>query len=57
MKAKKKKIAKKGAGDYGVDLTPRVAIVNVADPPKRQAGEKVEDVPTLVAKLKEKGVV
>ena len=57
MKAKKKKIAKKSAGDYGVDLAPRVAIVNVTDPPKRSAGEKVEDVPTLVAKLKEKGVV
>jgi len=57
MKAKKKKIAKKAAGDYGVDLTPRVAIVNVSDPPKREAGEKVEDVPALVAKLKEKGVV
>ena len=57
MKAKKKKIAKKSAADYGVDLTPRVSFVNVCDPPKRQAGEKVEDVSTLVAKLKEKGVV
>lgn len=57
MKAKKKKIAKKSADDFGVDLSPRIAIVNVKDPPKRLAGEKVEDVSTLVAKLKEKGVV
>merc|ERR1712002_175944 len=57
MKAKKKKIAKKSADDFGVDLSPRVTIVNVKDPPKREAGEKVEDVSTLVAKLKEKGVV
>ena len=57
MKAKKKKIAKKSADDFGVDLSPRVTIVNVKDPPKRLAGEKVEDVSTLVAKLKEKGVV
>jgi len=57
MKAKKKKIAKKSADDFGVDLSPRVTIVNVKDPPKRLAGEKVEDVSMLVAKLKEKGVV
>eukprot|EP00914_Ancora_sagittata_P022708 GHVO01045046.1.p1 GENE.GHVO01045046.1~~GHVO01045046.1.p1 ORF type:complete len:255 (-),score=34.71 GHVO01045046.1:102-866(-) len=56
MKAKKKPIAKKTAADYGVDLTPRHTILNVEDPPTRQAGEKVETVEELVAKLKEAGV-
>jgi len=57
MKAKKKKVAKKTAGDYGVDVTPRVQVISVIDPPVRLAGEKVEDVATLVKKLKEKGVI
>ena len=30
-------------------------ILNVVDPPVRQAGEKVPDVSTLMEKLKEKG--
>jgi electron transfer flavoprotein beta subunit len=38
--------------DLGVDVTPRVKTLKVAEPPKRSAGIKVPDVATLVAKLK-----
>jgi len=57
MKAKKKPIAKMSAADLGVDLSPRIQMVSVEDPPVREAGQKVEDVDSLVAKLKEKGVI
>jgi electron transfer flavoprotein beta subunit len=57
MKAKKKEIAEKTPEDYGVDITPRLAVVKVTEPPVRQAGMKVEDVATLVAKLKAAGAV
>jgi len=57
MKAKKKPIAKKSAADLGVDLSPRIQMISVEDPPVREAGQKVEDVDSLVAKLKEKGVI
>ena len=55
MKAKKKKIAKMTPNDVGVDLTPRIEVVSVEDPPVREAGITVEDVDDLVGKLKEKG--
>ncbi|CAH1271992.1 ETFB [Branchiostoma lanceolatum] len=57
MKAKKKKIAKHKAADFGVDLTPTLEVVGVEDPPVRQAGQKVESTEELVAKLKDSGVV
>ncbi|MDX2482150.1 MAG: electron transfer flavoprotein subunit beta/FixA family protein [Pseudodonghicola sp.] len=57
MKAKKKPLDEKTAADYGVDVTPRLTIVSTTEPEARQAGEMVPDVDTLVAKLKEKGVV
>ena len=56
MKAKSKPLAQKTPADYGVDVTPRVTVVSVAEPAKRQAGIKVPDVDALVAKLKEMGV-
>ena len=56
MKAKKKPIDAKAPSDYGVDITPRLTIVKVTEPPVREAGEIVEDVPTLVSKLKDAGV-
>ncbi|WP_299308833.1 electron transfer flavoprotein subunit beta/FixA family protein [uncultured Croceicoccus sp.] len=56
MKAKKKPLDTKTPGDYGVDTAPRLAVTNVSEPPVRQAGEKVEDVDALVAKLKSMGV-
>jgi len=57
MKAKSKPIATKTPADYGVDPAPRLSVVKVAEPSKRQAGIKVKTVDELVAKLKEAGVV
>ena len=57
MKAKKKPLDEKTAADYGVDTAPRLETLKVTEPPKREAGEMVPDVDTLVAKLKEKGFV
>jgi electron transfer flavoprotein beta subunit len=56
MKAKSKPLANKTPADYGVDTTPRLKTLKVAEPPVRQAGIKVADVDALVAKLKELGV-
>ena len=56
MKAKKKPLDAKTPADYGVDISARLTTTNVAEPPVRQAGEKVEDVAALVAKIKELGI-
>ena len=56
MKAKSKPLATKAPADYGVDITPRLETLTVAEPPKRSAGVKVADVDELVAKLKALGV-
>jgi len=56
MKAKSKPLAQKTPADYGVDMTPRLATLDVSEPPKRQAGIKVADVDALVEKLKALGV-
>ena len=57
MKAKKKPMDEKTPADYGVDISPRLTTTNVSEPPVRQAGEKVEDVDALVAKLKAVGAI
>ena len=57
MKAKKKPIDEKSPADYGVDVAARLTTVKVTEPPAREAGERVEDVPTLVAKLKDAGAI
>jgi electron transfer flavoprotein beta subunit len=58
MKAKKKPIDVKSAGDYGVDLAGHLKVLKVTEPPKRTAGVKVETAADLVAKLKtEAGVI
>jgi electron transfer flavoprotein beta subunit len=56
MKAKKKTLDIKTPGDFGVDITPRLTVLNVTEPPVRQAGVKVENVAALVAKIKELGI-
>ena len=56
MKAKKKPLETKTPDDYGVDVSRRLTVSHVAEPPKREAGEKVESVDAIVAKLKEMGV-
>lgn len=52
MKAKKKPLELLKPADLGVDVTPRLKTLKVAEPPKRSAGVKVPDVQTLVQKLK-----
>src|SRR5207244_11866488 len=47
MKAKSKPLAAKTPADYGVDITRRLETLKVAEPPKRQAGEKVGPVDDL----------
>ncbi|WP_185983747.1 electron transfer flavoprotein subunit beta/FixA family protein [Aureimonas mangrovi] len=58
MKAKKKPLDEKAAGDYGVDTAPRLEVLKTAEPAKRQAGVKVASVDDLIGKLKnEAGVL
>ena len=57
MKAKKKPIAEKTPADYGVDVTPRLKVLKVVEPAKRQAGVKVKTVAELLGKLHETGVI
>ena len=56
MKAKKKPLDTKSPADFGVDTAPRLKTLKVSEPPVRQAGEKVEDVDALVAKVKALGI-
>jgi len=58
MKAKRKPIDAKTPDDFGVDITPRLEVLKVTEPPKREAGIKVETAAELVDKLKnEAGVL
>ncbi|HEY0590114.1 MULTISPECIES: electron transfer flavoprotein subunit beta/FixA family protein [unclassified Duganella] len=52
MKAKKKPLDTVKPEDLGVDVTPRLKTLKVAEPAKRSAGIKVPDVATLVSKLR-----
>ncbi|UUZ74574.1 electron transfer flavoprotein subunit beta/FixA family protein [Polaromonas sp. P1(28)-13] len=52
MKAKKKPIDIVTPEDLGVNVTPRLHILKVSEPPVRSAGIKVPDVAALIAKLK-----
>ncbi len=58
MKAKKKPIDETTPEALGVDTTPRLKVIAVAEPKAREAGIKVDSVATLVDKLKnEAGVL
>ncbi|MGD8710183.1 MAG: electron transfer flavoprotein subunit beta/FixA family protein [Ectothiorhodospiraceae bacterium] len=57
MKAKKKPLDVLTPEDLGVDTTPRVKTLKVSEPPKRQAGVKVESVAELVDKLRNEAKV
>ena len=52
MKAKKKPLETITTDDLGVDASPRLTTLKVANPPEREAGVKVESVDELVDKLK-----
>jgi electron transfer flavoprotein beta subunit len=57
MKAKKKPIDQKTPADYGVDVTSRLKVLKVTEPPKRQSGVKLKTAAELVGKLKEIGAI
>src|ERR671916_2587486 len=53
MKAKSKPLATKTPADYGIDIAPRLKVLKVVEPSKRQAGVKVGSVDELIDKLRE----
>ena len=57
MKAKKKPLEILTPEALGVDVTPRLITLKVAEPPARKAGIKVPDVKALVDKLKNEAKV
>jgi electron transfer flavoprotein beta subunit len=57
MKAKKKPIEEMTPADLGVDPAPRLTLLKVVEPARRQAGIKVETVAELVDKLKNEAKV
>lgn len=52
MMAKKKPIQTLSASEFGIDVSPRLALVKVADPPARRACVMVDNVQELVEKLR-----
>ncbi|MBB2166334.1 electron transfer flavoprotein subunit beta/FixA family protein [Gluconacetobacter sp. 1b LMG 1731] len=57
MKARKKPLETIAPADLGVDVTPRLTIVSVTEPPARQQGIKVESAADLVARLRNEAKV
>ncbi|HAA93641.1 MAG TPA: electron transfer flavoprotein subunit beta [Rhodospirillaceae bacterium] len=57
MKAKKKPIETLQPEDVGVDVTPRLKVLKVTEPPTRDGGEIVETIDELVDKLKNEAKV
>ncbi|MGL5361974.1 MAG: electron transfer flavoprotein subunit beta/FixA family protein [Bosea sp. (in: a-proteobacteria)] len=58
MKAKKKPLDETSPEALGVDVSPRLKVLNTEEPPKRSSGVKVASVAELVGKLKnEAGVL
>ncbi len=57
MKAKKKPIQELNIEDLGVDTTPRINLIKVEEPPKREKGIMVKSVDELINKLKNEAKV
>jgi electron transfer flavoprotein beta subunit len=57
MKAKKKELKELQAASLGADLTPKVVVKKLAEPPPRKGGLKVADVEELWKKLHEEAKV
>ncbi|MBB2201904.1 electron transfer flavoprotein subunit beta/FixA family protein [Gluconacetobacter tumulisoli] len=57
MKARKKPMETLAPADLGVDVTPRLTVVSVAEPPARKAGIKVDSAADLVARLRKEAKV
>ncbi|TDV06144.1 electron transfer flavoprotein subunit beta/FixA family protein [Paraburkholderia caballeronis] len=52
MKAKKKPLEVLTPAELGVDVTPRLKVLAVTEPPPRNAGIRVQDVQSLVERLR-----
>ena len=57
MKAKKKPLETVKPADLGIDVSPRLKTLKVAEPAKRSAGVRVPDVAALIAKLRDEAKV
>ena len=57
MKAKQKKIDVLEIASFGIDIKDRLQILEVNEPPERKPGVKVDDVESLVNKLKNEAKV
>jgi electron transfer flavoprotein beta subunit len=57
MKARSKPLAVIEASGLGVEIAPRLKVVNTSAPPKRQGGRKVASVEELLEKLKNEAKV
>jgi electron transfer flavoprotein beta subunit len=57
MKAKKKEVKEVPAKELGIDLTPKVVMKKLSEPPKRKGGVRVADVEELWAKLHDEAKV
>ena len=57
MKAKKKPLETLTPEDLGVDVSPRLKLLKVAEPPGREAGVIVADVDELLDKLRNEAKV
>ena len=57
MRAVKKLVETWTPADLGVAPAPRLSVLKVEDPPKRQAGKKVGSVAELVDKLRNEAKV
>jgi electron transfer flavoprotein beta subunit len=57
MKAKKKPLGVVTPAELGIDITPRLQVQKVTEPPKRSAGLMVADVTELVNRLKNEAKV
>eukprot|EP01012_Entosiphon_sulcatum_P065138 TRINITY_DN939_c0_g1_i1.p1 TRINITY_DN939_c0_g1~~TRINITY_DN939_c0_g1_i1.p1 ORF type:complete len:281 (+),score=58.03 TRINITY_DN939_c0_g1_i1:80-844(+) len=57
MKAKKKPLEEITIASLGIDVDPRIQIVDISDPPQRKGGVKVKTIEELVEKLTEAKVI
>lgn len=57
MKAKKKPLQVVPAEELGGAPSPRLRVLGVAEPPGRQGGARVPDVPALLAQLRQSGCI
>lgn len=57
MKAKRKPLAVRDATEFGVDLSSKIKLLSVEEPAMRSSGEKVQDVDSLIDKLKNEAKV